>query len=417
MERWNPWWFGERDPVYVRWSMLPHRWRPAEMELLALQPFSLNLVYGPRQVGKTTMLKLVINELLNRVQPRAILYLSCDEFSSYRELGEVLDTYLRARFEWGITRSYIFLDEVTFVEDWWRAVKARIDDGSLTTSVVTVTGSASLELLRQKELFPGRRGKGRDVKMMPLSFHSYAAKIHGLSMPRMTKLADASKAVDANKLFSEKIGQLFYDYLETGGFPLAIREKAQFGRVGEDSRRALLDGFRSDLLRVGKSESAMKEVISYLLNAGAAPISWLSISRSTSVASPNTARSYVETLEKLMMVLTVSYLEPSGKVIHRKNRKVHFTDPFIHRTLADYCRVEVSDDALVEGVVASHLSRKHQVFYWRDGGEVDCIAVDDGGLYGFEVKWGFKKAVKPKWIQRFMTLDRKTIPLFLSSLD
>lgn len=235
------------------------------MELLALEPFSLNLVYGPRQVGKTKMLKLVINELLNRVQPRAILYLSCDEFSGYRELGEVLDTYLRARFEWGITRSYIFLDEVTFVEDWWRAVKARIDDGSLTTSVVTVTGSASLELLRQKELFPGRRGKGRDVKMMPLSFHSYAAKIHGLSMARMTKLADASKAVDANKLFSEKIGQLFDDYLETGGFPLAIREKAQFGRVGEDSRRALLDGFRSDLLRVGKSESAMKEVISYLL--------------------------------------------------------------------------------------------------------------------------------------------------------
>ncbi|MEM0383261.1 MAG: hypothetical protein QXV27_00240 [Candidatus Caldarchaeum sp.] len=36
------------------------------------------------------------------------------------------------------------------------------------------------------------------------------------------------------------------------------------------------------------------------------------------MASPNTARSYVEALEKLMMVLTVSYLEPSGKVIHRK---------------------------------------------------------------------------------------------------
>lgn len=112
-----------------------------------------------------------------------------------------------------------------------------------------------------------------------------------------------------------------------------------------------------------------------------------------------------------------SGLDPSGKILHRKNRKIHFTDPFIYRTLAHYCRVEVSEEALVEGVVASHLSRKHQVFHWRNGAEVDCIAMDDGDFYGFEVKWGVKKVSKPRWLQRFMTLDRETIPFFLSSLD
>ncbi|MEM2237599.1 MAG: hypothetical protein QXZ62_07115 [Candidatus Caldarchaeum sp.] len=198
--------------------------------------------------------------------------------------------------------------------------------------------------------------------MMPLSFRSYVSKIHGLETAYMSSLAEAGRAVDANKLFSRKIGQIFLDYLETGGFPLSIREKALYGMVGEESRRALLDGFRSDLLRVGKNESAMKEVVSYLLSAKAAPVSWLSISKNTSINSPNTVRSYVEVLENLMMVVTLNYLDPSGKVLRRKNRKIHFTDPFVYRTLAHYCRVEVSEEALVEGVVASHLSRKHQVF-------------------------------------------------------
>lgn len=222
------------------------------MDKLSQEPFSLNFVYGSRRVGKTTMLKLVINELLKRAEPRAILYVSCDEFSGYRELGEVLDTYLRAKSAWDVSRSYISLDEVTFVEDWWRAVKTRTDDGSPAASVATVTGSASLELVRQKELFPGRRGKGRDVKMMPLSFRSYVSKIHGLETAYMSSLAEAGRAVDANKLFSGKMGQIFLGYLETGGFPLSIREKALYGGVGEESRRALLDGFRSDLLRVGE---------------------------------------------------------------------------------------------------------------------------------------------------------------------
>ncbi|MEM2096333.1 MAG: DUF4143 domain-containing protein [Candidatus Caldarchaeum sp.] len=161
----------------------------------------------------------------------------------------------------------------------------------------------------------------------------------------------------------------------------------------------------------------MKEVVSYLLSAKAAPVSWLSISKNTSINSPNTVRSYVEVLENLMTVVTLSYLEPSGKVLHRKNRKIRFTAPFVYRTLADYCRVEVSEGALVEGVVASHLSRKHQVFHWRDGAEVDCIAMDEGDFYGFEVKWGVKKVSKPRWLQRFMTLDREAVPLFLASRD
>ena len=416
MERWNPWWRGEPDPTYLAWASLPVKWVPDEVDMLPLEPFALNFVHGPRQVGKTTMLKLLINKLLNRVEPRAILYLSCDEFSDYEELGEVLDDYLRARLAWGISHTYIFLDEVTFVKEWWRAIKARIDDGSLRGSVVTVTGSASMELLRQREYFPGRRGRGRDITMMPLGFHSYMKKIHGLELMTVHHLDEIDKVMAGNRIYGESLSKHFNAYLETGGFPLAIREMKEVGRVSEGAKKTLLDGFRSDWLRIGKSESAMKEVIAYLIRARAAPISWLSISKNTSLSSPHTARSYVEVLENLMIVTTLNFLESGGRVVYRKNKKIHFTDPFIYRTLAEYCQARVDEDALVEGVVASHLSRNYRIYYWRNSTEVDCLVDEEGEYYGFEVKWGVKEGRKPRWPRHVTLLTKDTIPLFLSSL-
>lgn len=62
---------------------------------------------------------------------------------------------------------------MTFVEEWHRAVKARIDKGLFKSDVIIISGSASLEILKQREYFPGRRGSRRDIKFYPLSFADY----------------------------------------------------------------------------------------------------------------------------------------------------------------------------------------------------------------------------------------------------
>jgi predicted AAA+ superfamily ATPase len=146
----------EEDPDVVKWREMPVRSVPAEIEEISLEPFSLNFLYGPRQVGKTTLVKLLVLRLLERVEPEAVFYFSCDPLSDYEELLEVLREYLRAR-RLG-QPSYVFLDEVTFVREWYRAVKHLIDAGRLRSSVVTVTGSSSLWVERAAETFPGRRG-------------------------------------------------------------------------------------------------------------------------------------------------------------------------------------------------------------------------------------------------------------------
>jgi len=59
MERFNPWWFNEEDLTYVEWKSSKIKWRPHKIDLLSMEPFSLNFVVGPRQVGKTTLIKIL----------------------------------------------------------------------------------------------------------------------------------------------------------------------------------------------------------------------------------------------------------------------------------------------------------------------------------------------------------------------
>jgi hypothetical protein len=421
MDRFNPWWKHEEDQSLEEWNTSSTKWVPRDViGSVSLQPSSLNFLTGPRQVGKTTAVKLLIRDLLKSREPDSVFYYSCDELSDHVELGEVLDSYLRSSGARGLARRegrIIFLDEVTFVRDWWRVLKSRIDDGSLKGDVVTVTVSGSLDLLKQKERFPGRRGGGTDTVMRPRSFGQYVAAVGGPSLATFESLSRAEDAVAANGLHSDSISRHFEDYLQTGGFPRSIIEMKERGRVGDSTVKTLLDWLRADWGKAGRSDRYMKEVLTYILRAAGTPVSWLSISRETSVGSPHTTQMYVETLEGLLATLVLELIAPQGRVMHRKNRKVHFLDPLLYRAFSDFTAAELDEAALVEGTVASHLSRRWETHYWRDGTEVDAVVLEKGRQFGIETKWGFKKGSRPRHLSSsFISLDRKRVPLFLASM-
>lgn len=77
---------------------------------------------------------------------------------------------------------------------------------------------------------------------------------------------------------------------------------------------------------------------------------------------------------------------------------------------------QADEVALVEGVAASHLSRSWETHYWRDGREVDAVALEGGRQVGVETKWGSVGGRKPRHLSAYLLLDRKTVPLFLASL-
>ncbi len=414
MEEYNPWWFREIDPVFEEWRKLPVRWVPRILDEFSFNPFSLHFFIGPRQVGKTTALKILIHKLLEERDPKSIFYFACDEVSDFYELGEIIDSYLSYRESWGVKSSIIFLDEITFIEEWYRALKSRIDRMVFRNDVLVITGSASIELIAGKERFPGRRGYGRDIYMYPMFFNEYVKHFGKIELVE-SGLDKLHKRLEANKVFSKTLSNLFLRYLETGGFPLPIREMFKHGHVFFSSKKVYLDWLRSDWLKSGKSENYMKEIITYLLETASSPISWNRVARNTSISSPHTVRDYIEFLENLMVTKVLYWVSPEGRVDYRKNKKIIFIDPFIYRVLSGYTRVEVEESIIVEATVASHISKYAPIYYWRNKSEVDIVIPYGKKLLGFEVKWRRKVSYGRRPFKTEV-LDRETIPVFLATL-
>ncbi|HDD46230.1 MAG TPA: ATP-binding protein, partial [Candidatus Aenigmarchaeota archaeon] len=332
-------------------------------------------------------------------------------------LGEIIDNYIFARREWGIKSSIIILDEITFVDEWYRAMKSRIDRKVFRNDVLIVTGSASIEILKGKERFPGRRGYGRDIYFLPIDFNNFS-RIFG-KMELKDYSLDFKKlegVIKANRVFKERLFRLFKMYLECGGFPLSIIDMFTKNKITFRTIRTYLDWLKNDWRRAGKNEKYMKEVISYILKARASPISWFNIAKETSINSPHTVQSYVETLENLFCVKVLNMISPDFKILYRKNKKIHIADPFIYRVLSYYTRCEVLEENIVESVTASHFSRIGEVFFWRNKSEVDMIFLKNKTQIGVEVKWGLKKWRKPKHLKKTILLDKNNLPVFLSSV-
>ena len=204
----NPWWsyeeWEDKDKNLVDYNNLGLKWVPKWIDELSMEPFSLNFVLGLRQVGKTTGLKLLIRKLVRNVESKNVVYIDCEIFPDFVSLREAINEYLDAIKS--DQTKYIFLDEVTSVVEWWKAVKYLIDVGKLENCVVTVTGSSSLRVKRDIELFPGRTGLGKVVEVLPLNFKEFV-EIHGIKN---------------YKLEYDVVLNLFKKYLEVGGFPLTI---------------------------------------------------------------------------------------------------------------------------------------------------------------------------------------------------
>lgn len=138
--RQNPWWSSgtramARDPHLTKVEEAPIAWRPVEIPF----DFDTDLVYtirGPRQVGKTTLLKHLIRErLFAERDPRGVLYLDVERAGalSYRDLMDMIEDYLRWSEEMGVGgQRCLFMDEVTGVDKWSTALRALDDAGELT---------------------------------------------------------------------------------------------------------------------------------------------------------------------------------------------------------------------------------------------------------------------------------------------
>lgn len=381
----NPWWTDpssiERDEkVAVALSSRP---------MLAFPlPGASSLIMGPRQVGKTTAMKLAIRALLtSRTDPLSLMYFSCDSLRDKEDLVKLFQEYRKVH----AGRSYVFLDEVTFVDDWNVGLLHLFNAGYLRESSVYVTGSSSVSLYR--ETLPGR--PINKVVMYPLNFRAYFdAFYRKLELPPQDLANVSALASAADKLipYLNQLNSAFNRYLASGGFlASAYVEGDPLPAVYERYKDAVL----ADLARLGREERYFREVMRSVVEKYASRISDNSIARETSMGSHNTVASYLDLAEKLFVARVIFRVAwdagPNAVPLPRSNKKVYFTDPLLYRimkfyTMGDGRLTEEEVPKVLEGVVAEHLSRRYNVGYavTKTGKEVDFVV---GGV-GIEVKGG-----------------------------
>ena len=441
----NPWWKSKekigQDKQFRDWTNSKIRLDPRLRHKINFNDPSdvIYTIRGPRQVGKTTLIKLQIHDFLyHEVPPWDILYYALDLVNNPQEIVDVIETFQKLTRTRRKGRCYIFLDEVTSVPNWQKAIKSLVDANKLKNCTVIATGSQALNIKKDTERLPGRRGTpsdNYDKILLPMKFAEYVEvtdpEINNLVQSTQLRLfanrknafdelinLQIPKSIERLNDYQNELDDHLYDYLMTGGTPKVVDSVIQLREIPESIYGSYLEGILGDWALEGKNETLLRQLMTELIPSVGSLVSWYKIKRDAEMGSENTVLDYVDTLKRLFIISTFYKYDVKKKVPNiRDQKKIHFEDPFyLHlfnawagpnrffETSEKFLENKENESKLVEGVIGTHLirwafllSRKKQiyepsnhVFYWRDDKkkEVDYILYDGGKVeVPFEVKY------------------------------
>jgi predicted AAA+ superfamily ATPase len=412
---WNPWWNDPRvftrDPHVRAFEAAPVQWNPPLLDALPVVLGDTHTLRGPRQAGKTTLAKRIIQRLVNLGETR-VLYFS---FDLLREPDALYDVIRRARAlhpdpdgPW-----FLFLDEVTSVPQWQRGAKLAWDQGLTRDDFLLLTGSSAHDLKTGAEQLPGRRGYGADFLHLPMSFRDFCTQVEEIPLPVETVPVDGYLRPEGRRLarrlylHHERLERAFRTYLQVGGFPAAVRDYRTTGKVQPQTLRMLWSAIAGDVARAGRDQTAAAKLLEEVAISLGTPLKWDGAAKSMGMASGHSAREYVEFLSASFSLLTVFFWDLSGGALQPgKQRKVYYVDPVlagIAPALMPGAR-RPPEDGMAENAVAVALFRAAAqvlvqadavpgaVGYWRSSNnrELDFVVPSErhgrGGRIPVEVK-------------------------------
>lgn len=225
----NPWWQGGNQPSEAG---LSRRFCFADIHA-GLDRSFVQVLLGLRRVGKSTVLKQLIADLLAKgANPRHILYFSFDRYA-VEKTPAALKTVLKLYFERSLQarihdidyRCYLFIDEIQYVDYWQDIVKRFYDQNKRLKFVLTGSQSSKLRG-KSKESLAGRL---LEYHLQPLSYPEYRiiAGKGALDIPPVFDLKE-NEWLPAFQEFQHKSGaEIETDmpaYLSYGQFPEVATE-------------------------------------------------------------------------------------------------------------------------------------------------------------------------------------------------
>ena len=416
----NQWWQNaeliKQDVKLKELEQSSFIWKPEVINEINFNIDGIYSIRGPRQVGKSTAIKLMIKNLLlvKKVNPFNIFHFIVDRISSFEDLIEIFRDYLSEESINNQQRKYFFIDEISSLDNWQRAIKFLKDAGYLENATIILTGSHSLDIKKGSERLPGRRGliEQPDKIFYPISFKELADIYYSQIKPNKKLISLINKKINYKDsinldFIQNKLNKILDIYFLTGGFPRAIDDYFKNGKISKVTYELYLQWIIGDLLRLGKSEQRFFEVMKSIIKNMGSRSSFQTMSKGTNI-SYQTLSEYLYDLEEMFVLKILYYLEiPQKKTSLQKDKKVFFLDPFIFFNILNFVGLgenpfqeakefindPVKKSKIAEFIVGLHLNKKYykKLFYYYDKKEVDFAAINkDKNIVPYEVKYQSK---------------------------
>ncbi len=326
------------------------------------------VVLGPRQVGKTTLVKSLGRDAKN------VLILNCDDSDDRMAIEDKTSAELGA-----LVKGYdmLIIDEAQRVSNIGLTIKM-FGDLALNTQVIA-TGSSSLDLANN--INEPATGRTIDYNLYPFS---------------LQELANDTSQRQEKKLLEQR---LIY-----GLYPDVVNTPA-------DAKRTLVSLTNNYLYKdilmykgVKKPELLQKLVRALALQLGS-EVSYNELSNLLGV-DKETVENYIGLLEKCFVVFRLDSYSRNLRNEIKKGKKVYFYDNGIRNAvLSNFAPSEMRNDmgALWENLMISERKKRNayigsyaNMYFWRthDQKEIDLIEEEDGILRSYEFKWSGKAKAK-----------------------
>ncbi|HNU81771.1 MAG TPA: ATP-binding protein [bacterium] len=329
------------------------------------------IIYGPRQSGKTTLVKSIMSQYLNDY-----VYLNCDEVDVRLALSNKTSTELRSFIG---AKRLVVIDEAQRVENISLTLKLLADNFPETQ--VLATGSSAFELSnRISEPLTGRK---KEFFLFPFSVGELVAAF---------SVREVQRRLD--------------DFLIFGLYPEVVNSGAD--RAGIVRELATSYSYKDVL---AYQDIRRPELLEKLLQALALQIgNEVSYTELAGLLGVNkvTVENYVRILEQAYIIFRVAPFSRNLRNELKKKRKIYFYDLGLRNALINnFNPLSLRQDvgALWENfLVAERFKRMrnaglfNNIYFWRTtaGKEIDYLEENNGVLSGYEFKWNRANFSAPK---------------------
>ena len=325
------------------------------------------ILLGARQVGKTTLLKKIIQE-----QHVEALYLNCDEPQTVAALTNCNLKELQMIVG---ANKFVVIDEAQKVDNIGLTLKLIVDN--MPDVQVIATGSSAFEL--------------RNCLNEPLTGRKYEYQMFPISSK---EIYQSSGYLDLKGLLETR---LIY-----GSYPDILNH-------ANDARELLRMLTNSYLYKdiLATDNLRKPDVLDKLLRALAfqvgSEVSYNELSQTVGTDSKTVER-YIELLEKCYIIFRLHGLSRNLRNELKKAKKIYFYDNGVRNAvIQQFAPLELRNDAgalwenffISERVKRNHYQQNYcNMYFWRTKSqlEIDYIEEQNGQMTAFEMKWNPKKA-------------------------